>query len=201
MKKISVVLFILILGGMYFWQKERPLHVVQSMEHWPVFDQKKVSDVRVINQDGEVITLHKADVWMLGDQQADEKAVLQIIHDLHVMKPIRVVSRNIKQYARLEVTDKATRVVLSAHGVTLLDLYVGKQGSDLISTYVRLQQSQEVVAVNKALVWQVNRQQSAWQKTEIAAVLSDAYTQPMSQNKNADVVVNDQYTDSYAHSL
>lgn len=183
MKVISVVLLILLLAGLYLWQEDRPQHRVQSMAKWPLFAQSKVTDIRVIHHDGEEIILHKRDVWMLAEQLADAEAVQHILNDLQQMKPIRVVSRNVKQYARLEVNEGATRVILSGEGVTFLDAYIGKQGSDLISTYVRLHDSQEVVAVNKALVWQVNRQPDSWQK------------------KESSPVVVDQDTDTYAHSL
>jgi hypothetical protein len=47
-------------------------------------------------------------------------------------------------------------------GDTLLDLFIGKQGSDLISTYLRLADRPEVLAVDRTLLWQVRRPYQDW---------------------------------------
>jgi len=167
MKTVITLVVILALVGIYFWQSDRPKHVVQDMPNLPSIEQSKVVYIQVTNQTGERIQLHKEDVWMLGDKLANADAVLRVLDNLHDMQPIRVVTRNPEQYHRMQVSEKSSRILLSdAAGKILLDLHVGKQGSDLISTYVRLHETKEVIAVNKALGWQLNRKADNWEKEE-----------------------------------
>ncbi len=105
-----------------------------------------------------------------GEQRADTDAVLHLLDDLASMEIIRVVTRNPEHYERLQLASGATRVTLKGKDdAILLDLLVGKQGSDLISTYLRIVDKPEVLAVNRVLLWQVKRSYQGWKAMDVPA--------------------------------
>jgi len=101
--------------------------------------------------------------WMLSDaSKAQQDAVHHLLDDLEAMQSGRVVTQKRSHDAELGLQNAVHVLCQDASGKVLLDLEVGKQGSDLISTYVRRAGEDEVVAVNRSLVWQVQRRLSAW---------------------------------------
>ena len=184
MKKIAFILLIATLLTTYLWQKDRPTHAVQTISSWSTVDPSLVTGISISNDAEENIILHKKEAWMLGDKTANQEAIERMLEHLHEMRPIRVVTRNPKQYARLSVSDQSARIRLTdKKDHVLLDIHIGKPGSDLISTYVRLRHEKEVIAVNKALVWQVNRTKESWQaqenKTDNSNDQKDPYAHPL----------------------
>lgn len=103
-----------------------------------------------------------------GPVAADDDAVRHLLTDLAAMRPVRVVSHRAEHYARLGVdAHNGTHLWLrDASGRALLDLYVGKPSTDLVSTYVRLADRSEAVTVNRSLTWQVGRLPDAWKAPE-----------------------------------
>ncbi|MDQ6955812.1 MAG: DUF4340 domain-containing protein [Mariprofundaceae bacterium] len=98
---------------------------------------------------------------------AVQNAALRLLDDLAGMQVIRVVTRKHDYDADLGLLNRGVRVqCLDAQDVVLLDIRVGKQGSDLLSTYVRRAGNDAIVAVNRALVWQVRRSKKAWKAVE-----------------------------------
>jgi len=171
MNRTVLVIAALLLSCWVLWQWLQPVAAPQSMPELTRFNQDQIKRVSLNVGSREVLSLlFQDDVWLLGDDslaRADENAVFRLLDDLRDMEPLRVVTRNPERHQRLQVHEGSTRLVLkddSDH--VLLDVYVGKQGSDLISTYIRLANSPEVVAVDRALAWQVRRSPGAWKVAE-----------------------------------
>ena len=167
MKRAVVILLLLLLAGWATWQAAQPSRAPQAMPAWPQFDAGSVYDVRILRGKTEEVHLKKqADGWVIaGDESpsADAQAVGRLLDDLATMRPVRVVTRNRAHYARLQTGDDATRVVLrDGNGKTVFSAWIGKQGSDVISTYVRLENMPEVFAVDRSLTWQVKRSAAGW---------------------------------------
>jgi len=101
--------------------------------------------------------------WMLSDgTKAQQDAVYRLLDDLEGMQWVRVVTQKRSHDAELGLEHAVHVLCQGASGKHLLDLEVGKQGSDLLSTYVRRVGEDEVIAVNRSLVWQVHRRLSSW---------------------------------------
>ena len=166
--RLIVVLLLLVVAAWAVWQGMRPSGAPQAMlPKWPAVHADAVAGIDIQLPPDEHVRLRKQDgKWMLMLKQpepASEKDVRHLIDDLSGMHVIRVVSRNRTHDAELGVDGKGVSVQLSGRSdKELLDLIVGKQGSDLLSTYVRLAGAPEVVAVDRALVWQVRRDISSW---------------------------------------
>jgi len=151
------------------WLWQEPTSRQQDMEIWPDIAVEEIVKVVIRKQSSDQLVLQLVEGhWRLvnGDL-AVQDAVQHLLADLVGMLPIRVVTRKHEYDAELGMQDRAVWVqCLNGKGELVLDLVVGKQGSDLLSTYVRRVGDDAVVAVNRALVWQVKRSNRAWKSVE-----------------------------------
>lgn len=166
MRKIVFLAVILLLAGAALWLASRPESAPQRMPEIPRFNSDTVGSITLAAGGEEKILLSRQDGrWLLAKgEAADEEAVSHLLSDLATMRVLRVVTRNTGHYEKLQVDlQQASRVILGdTGGKPLLELFVGKQGTDLISTYLRLADAPEVLAVDKALLWQVKRSYQGW---------------------------------------
>ncbi|MES0371138.1 MAG: DUF4340 domain-containing protein [Mariprofundaceae bacterium] len=191
MKK-SIVVLILLLSGVVVWLASKPASAPQTVPELAHFGPAEVFSMTLTQEAVGVISLQRSDEkWMLtgslsdeGQVAADAAAVRHLLDDLSSMEIVRVVTRSPENYERLQIGlekkgstktgSGSTQVTLKGKdGIVLLDLFVGKQGSDLISTYVRVSDMSEVLAVNKVLVWQVRRSYQGW-KAAVGSKKGDA---------------------------
>ncbi|MDQ6953880.1 MAG: hypothetical protein Q9M20_00350 [Mariprofundaceae bacterium] len=151
------------------WLWQQPASKSQNMDEWPTVAAQDI--VTIIIQKAAsaklVLQLEKGQWLLVNGDVAVQDAVLRLRDDLAGMQVIRVVTRKRDYDAELGMLDRAVSVqCMDAQGRLLLDLVIGKQGSDLLSTYVRRVGDDALVAVNRALVWQVKRSNSAWKSVE-----------------------------------
>lgn len=164
---------ILSLVALVLWLASRPDAASQQMPEMAGFASDRAQSIEIAREESSTIRLKRSDAgWQLqadvGEwRAANSDAVSHLLNDLAAMKPIRVVTRNPAQHQKLKVGPKAVRVTLKdQHEVLLLEVLIGKQGSDLLSTYVRMAGQHEVLAVDRSLVWQVSRPLDGWQGSE-----------------------------------
>ena len=170
LKKVIIITSLLFLAGVLIWMASRPDSAPQTMPEMIRFNPDEVHTLALTNAGAVPVLLLRSDNgWKLegdgseGEQVADADAVQHLLDDLASMKIVRVVTRNPGHYEKLRVTTGSIQVLLKrAGGETLLDLFIGKQGSDLISTYLRIGGRPEVLAVDKTLLWQVRRPYQEW---------------------------------------
>jgi len=167
-KAVWVTLFLLLLGLM-LWMFQKPPSQSQHMDMWTSIAVENIHKIVIQKQGAQTVVLQlQQDKWHLGNGDlAVQNATFRLLDDLTGMRVIRVVTRNHNHDADLRLLKRGVIVrCLDAQGNVLLDITVGKQGSDLLSTYVRRAGDDAVVAVNKALVWQVQRSKKAWKAAE-----------------------------------
>ncbi|MDX8407064.1 MAG: DUF4340 domain-containing protein [Mariprofundaceae bacterium] len=199
LKALPVLALIGALAVWALWQQSKPDSAQQALPSWTSFDQAKAGDILIQNRNAPAIHLQRQQsAWMLlpvGDEAplaADAGAVAHLLADLANMRIVRVVSHQPAHFSRLNVDEKsgAHVIVKDAGGDALLDIFVGKPGSDLISTYVRRSGEDAAVTVNRSLTWQVKRVRSGWQAPEPA---TPAITPPAPLKP-------DSVADAYSHS-
>lgn len=165
MKKIAWTALFLLLLGVVLWMWQEPSSKPQRMDIWASIAAEKIYKIIIQKQGTQSIVLQlQQGKWHLGNGDlAVQGATLRLLDDLTAMQVIRVVTRKQNHDADLGLLKRGVTVkCLDAQAVVLLDIRVGKQGSDLLSTYVRRAGDDAVVAVNKTLVWQVKRSKNAW---------------------------------------
>ncbi len=183
MKWGALALLVLIATGVFFWKHEEPVSAPQQMAAWQTLDASRVSTLSIQKNGEPAIELHRqGNQWMIAGKAADAQAVQRLLNDLSAMRPVRIVTRKRDHDAMLGLDEHAITLKLSdAAGKPLLHAAIGKQGANLISTYLRLQGEDVVYAVNKSLVWQLNRPAAAWEQvlphpTVAQQPATDAYT-------------------------
>jgi len=137
------------------WQGGRPAHMPQVMDVWPPFP---VEHVRGLNLDTgkDVLELEMNNgAWLdrneTGPRPANRQGVAMLLRFLADMRQMRVVTHSPKMHATLGVASGARITALDAQGRPLLDLYVGRGGVNLLSTYVRKADEDTVYAVDRLL--------------------------------------------------
>lgn len=177
MNRFLMLALILSLVAIVLWLASRPDAASQKMPEITDFTSETVQSIEIAREEVPAIRLKRSNTkWQLltntGEMRAaNGDAVSHLLNDLATMKPIRVVTRNPEQHQKLKVGPKAIRVTLKdQRDVVLLEVLVGKQGSDLLSTYVRMAGQHEVLAVDRSLVWQVSRPLDGWQGREALPV-------------------------------
>lgn len=195
LKKTAIIVSLLFLAGVLVWLASKPDSAPQLMPEMVRFNPDEVYTLALINGGDVAVSLLRSDSgWKLkgegleGENQntnANADAVQHLLDDLASMNIVRVVTRNPGHYEKLRVTTGSVRVLLKREGGdTLLDLFIGKQGSDLISTYLRFADRPEVLAVDKTLLWQVRRPYRGWKASvspDVDASGVDGVTEPYSE--------------------
>lgn len=176
---LAIAAVIIIAGGLAWHQAQRPARVLDAassavVASWPTLTPDEVASI-TINHGGATVRLQRAGKgWTVRDRYgavaANSDLVTRLLHDLRDMRPQRVVTRNPDYFQRFRVADGGDRLTLKGSGGrVLLDLLVGKPGSDFVSTHVRRADSQAIVLVDRSLGWQVGRAAESWRAPKPAA--------------------------------
>jgi len=155
------------------WQSQQSTSSLQKTAYLGDLQATSISRIVISHAQKRKLDLTLRDgVWYANDKRADPQAVERLHDDLLAMRVIRVVSHGHQHDADLGLAKRAIHVrCFDAKGHEWVHLQVGKQGNDLVSTYVSrmgsdLTEQGDVVAVNRALLWQLNRSEAAWQAKE-----------------------------------
>ena len=166
MKKLTYILAVavLLLTAVFVWQK----YALSPQDSWIAINKQDIVKILITRDDAQIVLSREHDQWYLpGHILAAQDAVSHLLDDLVTMQVVRVVTKNHQHDETLGLLQGHVLVqCLDAQGSMLLNITIGKQGSDLLSTYVRRDGDDAVVAVNKVLVWQVKRSAKTWQATE-----------------------------------
>ena len=166
MKRAIFWVGLLALAGWSAWRFSQPDVVPQAHVSLVTPDISKVAVIDLMPASGIRIRLKKKDgTWLLAgspDVPANRESVSHLLGNLADMRVIRVVTHTHAHDDTLGMNKGVKLVLRDQADTAFFHLTVGKQGSDLISTYVRVGQSPEVLAVNKPLAWQVMRSPNAW---------------------------------------
>lgn len=166
LKRVILWVGLLVLTGWSAWRFSQPDVVPQSHASLVAPDISKVAVIELMPASGIRIRLKEKDgTWLLAgspDVPANRESVSHLLDNLADMRVIRVVTHTHAHDDTLGMNKGVKLVLRDQADTAFFHLTVGKQGSDLISTYVRVGRSPEVLAVNKSLAWQVTRSPNAW---------------------------------------
>jgi len=161
--RAAVWVLLLVLMGWSAWQFSQPALAPQAHAVVKTPDISKIAAIELAPAFGAHVRLKKQDgTWMVAGSPANTESVQHLLDDLVAMRVIRVVTHTHTHDDALGINKGVKLTLLDQAGVALFTLTAGKQGSDLISTYVRIGQAAEVLAVDKSLVWQIKRAPDSW---------------------------------------
>jgi hypothetical protein len=149
---------------------------------YPNFTAEEVARISMQKDDKRVELRKDADgMWRVvteGDYKADENLVDKILEEIPKFHTRDLVSRNPEKQETFQVTDSlATRVTLeNARGDTIVDVYIGKQGPDFMSTYVRPVGDDRVLLVPRYLRTTFNLDRDTWRDKQIFDFAQDDVT-------------------------
>ena len=193
---IFVVLLGIFLVNRFFFsdRKERNFRT-QLVE----LDTAQVTHIQLYPQDEEEITLQKeAGHWTVQqgniNSQADQGAVINLLSTLENLRPQRLAATSEEQWEELGVTDSAaTRVVVSANGKEVADVYIGKfninanaqqqpmnpmqQQMPSATSFVRVGNEEEVYAIDGYQTMSISRGFSSWRDRTFVKLDQDSITQ------------------------
>jgi hypothetical protein len=158
----------LILLTMAWHALQKPVYQPQDLPDWATIDASMIDRIIIQNSgmDGLVLSQKQGQWYVQGSALANQQAVTHLRDDLAEMRPTRILTYGHKHDAELGFAPVSTHVqCLDKQGNLLLDIEVGKQGSNLLSTYVRRVGSDTIVAVDKILLWQLKRTKGGWKDT------------------------------------
>lgn len=174
---LAIVLAVLI--GLYILV-EQPFQSRRKTEPTalvPDFEKQKAQAIRITITSpakGQVV-LTKTDenAWTLNAQDktftADTAAVSNVLDTVAKLKADTIASRNQQNFDGFEVTEgKGTEVKIEdAENRSLAHFYVGKNGPDIFSTYLRLKDAQTVVLTNTLVKNVFEREIKDWRDKTI----------------------------------
>lgn len=168
MKKYSLWLTVVLLGAGLFWGLVSGGNTSTPSAGGASLDPAMAARISLhyAGRADVLLTLDEDRVWTLQPENhpADAEAVQHLLQNLAAMQVVRVVAHHHAHDASLAL-DEAQAIGLSVQdkqGKVLLRMQIGKSATDMLSTYVRIDEQEEVLAVDQALVWQVRRMRDAW---------------------------------------
>ena len=171
MKLVVIAVFFMLLG--LFMYLKQPVSQSQDMPAWQTIQPDDVAKIVIQSASSPSVTLvEKQGVWYVQDKhhqmvKANRSAVLRLRDDLADMQPIRLVAHGHAHDAALGFSPADVHVrCLNQQAKVLLDMMVGKQGSDLLSTYIRRVGEDAIFAVDKVLLWQLKRTKASWKAVD-----------------------------------
>jgi hypothetical protein len=166
MKNIVIGIVIIVVLAVFAIGQREPQNTAQDLPELPQFVLEDVVSFKVAIKGKTSIEAKKeGERWLLlGSTSAkylNPLAVDQLLHDLQTMQAKRVVVRKTELFQRFAV-DENEVVLRDKQDHALLDVFIGKPATDLVSTYIRLADHKRVLTVNRTLTWQIKRTPDAW---------------------------------------
>ena len=116
----------------------------------------KIAAIRAISKSGTITLKKKQEGWVVAganDFPADKEAVSKLLATIQEMKKETISSRNPQKQAIFQVDkDSGTEIkILDSQDEVIAGFFLGKSGPDFYSTYVRRNDSEEVILVSDYL--------------------------------------------------
>lgn len=157
MKKVAILAGLLIILTALYYIFEKPSDgkkKQETVDFIPGFDRTKVVTVQVKSPDkGETLLKNDNSVWkvIVKDKtyEADAAAMNDLVDSVVKIKSETIASKNPKNFDSFEVTEgKGIEVKIDdGAGKNLAHFFVGKNGPDIFSTYIRAKDSNTVILV------------------------------------------------------
>ena len=146
---ILVIILCLLLGIAYFLNRP-PKKATGERLLFPEFDAEKVTTIRLAGQNNALTLTKMDDQWVALEEDelpADKEQITQALQTVSELSRDDIVSKNPSKQDIFQVDpNNGFEVEIEGEGEkTLAHFYIGKNGPDFMSTYVRKTDSEEVI--------------------------------------------------------
>lgn len=157
-----VILLLCVVLAVSVWWSENPTrktNIKNSKQSELLFqpvESDQMSYIKIESQNKSVEIVKENDVWKLkndGDFPADSDLMKSILSSINSFSRGEIISKNSENYPNFELSeDKALRLEMGTDAANLsVQLYIGKKGPSINSTYVRSPHNENVLLVKKNL--------------------------------------------------
>jgi len=185
MRRLSLfALIFIVLAGLYWLLEGQGKRSPKTVHLLTSFKPAHVERINITSPGTGAIVLQRTDgAWQVSTGQAasyaaDSSAVQKLLESLAVLKADSMVSRNPDRHALYEVS-KETGLRVEAHDRdkrALAALLIGKSGPNIISTYVRNDDSDQVYLVDGILQNAAAKSLNEWRDKTIFSFKTDQVT-------------------------
>ncbi|MBN2372641.1 DUF4340 domain-containing protein [bacterium] len=149
-KTIILITILAILIGLAYMMNKSSQKANQEALLFPGFDAEKARFISIKGPTNRSTLIKDADIWKVEEEdelQADTEQVKQAIQTISEIETENIISRNPSKQQIFHVDpNSALEVEIKGDGEkTLAHLYIGKNGPDFMSTYIRKPDSKEVI--------------------------------------------------------
>ncbi len=144
---VALVAVILLVFRMMFNNDNQDNEILGNLEL------TKVDSIR-LEKNQEILELKKNDqgFWQVNGFAADQEKIKILMEKAGALKVINLVSKNPDNFTKFDLNDNsAKKMIFNASNSEILNLIIGKTGSDWNSTYLRLATKNEVFLVDQEL--------------------------------------------------
>lgn len=155
-KKIFILagIFLALLIVVLILEKPYRTKKVRSDQYLITTDSKKIDKITIKKKDQETVLVKKGDRWFVenkGNFPADPVILTEILEKLGGLETAQLVSKNPEKVNIFEVTAESGIEVKAEGGQSKVHFYIGKNGQDFNSNYVRREGSDAVYLTRESL--------------------------------------------------
>jgi hypothetical protein len=155
-KKILILagIFLALLFVVLILEKPYQTKKVRTDQYLINTDSKKVDKITINKKDQETVLVKKGDRWFVenkGNFPADPVILTEILEKLDGLETVQLVSKNPEKVNIFEVTAESGIEVKAEGERSKVHFYIGKNGQDFNSNYVRREGSDAVYLTRESL--------------------------------------------------
>ncbi len=149
-KTILLILILCILIVIAYVLKTKPKKTEEEIALFPGFNPEQVENILINGPTNDLSLKKETEKWLIAEKdnlEADTEQVKQALETVSELRRDSIVSTNPDKQEIFQVDpNKGFEVEIKGKGdITLAHFYIGKNGPDYMSTYVRKADSKEVV--------------------------------------------------------
>ncbi|MBN2056215.1 DUF4340 domain-containing protein [bacterium] len=176
----TIIAFLILVVLVGIWLiLDRPFHEDATKPEkvvtvFPDFSADAITSFQVISQGDAVELRRKDNAWVVmdGDAEypADVQAVTTLLDKTAALKKIQIASTNPEKRGVYQVDSQGTEVKLFSGADLRCHFFVGKNGPDFFSTFVRVEGSDEVMLVPEYLKTHFDKRLNSWKDRTLLSV-------------------------------
>jgi len=165
----------------------------ESGSLFPNFNKDNIAKIETIKSENKTVLIKNAGKWLvktMDNYPADQEEVEKLIDKVAEFETSQLISKNPEKQSIFEVDNSGLEAKLyNSSGELLADFFVGKNGPDFMSTYVRKADSDKVYLVDGYLKSIFDKGERTWKDRSIFDFNKEDITQLTIVSENQKIVI------------